>query len=124
MRALLTFLIALVLTVSAFAQSGGITDEKKEKAELARIEKLQQAAKAKYLKKPKDAKLKKDYINLTLVLANNTQASVALTSKEKYPKALRLYREILKIDPKNKEALENKNRIEMIYKSLGRPVPK
>jgi tetratricopeptide (TPR) repeat protein len=50
--------------------------------------------------------------------------SPALTPKEKYPKALALFREALKVDPKNKVALENKNMIEQIYKSMGRPIPK
>src|ERR1700693_6199252 len=37
-------------------------------------------------------------------------------SKVKYPDALRLFREALKIDPTNKDALQNKDLIESIYK--------
>jgi hypothetical protein len=46
-----------------------------------------------------------------------------LTPKEKYPKALELYRDALALDASNKEANKNKAMIEAIYKSMGRPVP-
>lgn len=114
--------LVLLLSASAFAQKP--FDEKKELAELARLEKLQTTAKAAYLKTPKDAKKKKTYVELTLTYANNLQASMALGSKQKYPKALRLYREVLKVEPSNKDAKFNKDRIEAIYKSMGMPIPK
>lgn len=116
-----TFLLIAVASVALTQQP---VNEKKELAELAKLEKMQQAAKAAHLKSPKDAKARKNYLQLSLTLANNIQASMALGSKDKYPKALRLYREVLKVDPKNKEATFNKNRIESIYKSMGRPIPK
>lgn len=119
---LLSAFSLMLAAASAPAQSN--VNEKKELAELKKLEQLQQKAKAEYTKAPKDAGKKKKYLDLTLTLANNTQASMALGSKEKYPKALRLYREVLKVDPKNKEAKENKDMIEMIYKSMGRPIPK
>lgn len=121
-KLVLSVVVALAASL-AIAQPSQV-DEQKELKELKRVETLQQRAKAAYTKKPKDAKLRAEYIKLTLVLANNTQASMALSSKDKYPKALRLYREVLKIEPKNGEALENKNRIESIYRSMGRPIPK
>jgi tetratricopeptide (TPR) repeat protein len=46
-----------------------------------------------------------------------------LTPKEKYPKALRLFREVLKLDPDNAQAKKSAETIEAIYKSMGRPVP-
>lgn len=114
--------LALIVSTVAFAQQP--VNEKKELAELAKLENMQRAARAAHLKTPKDAKLRKRYLDLSLTLANNIQASMALGSKDKYPKALRLYREVLKVDPKNKEAKFNKDRIESIYKSMGRPIPK
>lgn len=114
--------LAILLSTVVFAQQP--VNEKKELAELAKLEKMQQAAKASFSKSPKDAKVRKNYLQLSLTLANNIQASMALGSKDKYPKALRLYREVLKVDPKNKEAKFNKDRIESIYKSMGRPIPK
>lgn len=115
-----TFVLAIGL--SAIAQQP--IDSKKELAELARLEKLQIASKAAFKKSPKDAKKRKAYLDVSLLLANNTQASMALGSKDKYPKALRLYREVLVVDPANKEAKLNRDRIESIYKSMGRPIPK
>lgn len=44
--------------------------------------------------------------------------------KQKYPDALRLYEEALKLDPENEEALKNKKLILDIYKSMGRKPPK
>jgi tetratricopeptide (TPR) repeat protein len=46
-----------------------------------------------------------------------------LTPMEKYPKALDLYRQALELDPANKEAKENKDLIESIYKSMGKAIP-
>ena len=37
--------------------------------------------------------------------------------------ALKYYREVLKADPKNEEALKNKKQIEDIYESMGMPIP-
>jgi hypothetical protein len=46
-----------------------------------------------------------------------------LPPKVKYRQALRLYREVLKIDPANREAKNNSNLIISIYHSMHRPVP-
>ncbi|HRF60855.1 MAG TPA: hypothetical protein PLH94_13195 [Fimbriimonadaceae bacterium] len=120
---LLILILALVLSVTAFAQS----DAKAlatEKAKLAGLEKTYTAAKAKFTKSAKDAKVKKTYLDAANALADATMRSAALSSKEKYPKALRLFREVLKVDPANKMAMENRDMIEGIYKSMGRPIPK
>lgn len=116
------FAVFAALATGAIAQTQ--LTPRQEIAELQRIEKLQLAAKAAYQKSPKDARKKKEYVALTLALGNRVQTSGALTSKIKYPKALRLFREALTVDPKNREAIENRDRIEMIYKSMGRPIPK
>jgi tetratricopeptide (TPR) repeat protein len=47
----------------------------------------------------------------------------ALAPKEKYPKALGMFRDALEIDPNNALAAKNITLIEDIYKSMGRPVP-
>ena len=41
----------------------------------------------------------------------------------KYPAALEDFRTAVKLDPTNKEAVNNKNLIESIYRSMGRPIP-
>jgi len=78
------------------------------------------AAKAAY---GKDPKTKDAYVQATIKLATDTMGSNSLESKVKYPAALRLYREALKVDPTNKDAMDYKNLIEGIYKQMGRPVP-
>lgn len=47
----------------------------------------------------------------------------ALAPKDKYPKALGMFREALAIDPDNALAKKNVKLIEDIYASMGRPVP-
>lgn len=47
----------------------------------------------------------------------------ALAPREKYPKALGMFRDALTIDPGNTLAKDSITLIEDIYKSMGRPVP-
>ena len=95
-----------------------------EQAKLDRLKKGYVAAKAKYTKQPKNTNLKKNYIEATVAYGNAMMTSPVLSAKQKYPGALRLYREALKLDPKHKVALANKKTIEDIYKSMGREIPK
>lgn len=97
--------------------------DKKELAMLAGLEKTQLSAKAAYAKKPKDAKVKKAYIDATMKLADAELVSPALLPKVKYPRSLRHYREIRKVDPKNAKANEQIALIEGIYRSMKRPIP-
>lgn len=110
------------LVVIAPAQATKALD-KKELAMLKALQTEQAAAKAKYEKSPKDAKLKKAYVQATFKLAEAQLVSPALTPKEKYPSALRNYRTVVKLDPKNTAAKERIATIEAIYKSMGRPIP-
>jgi cytochrome c-type biogenesis protein CcmH/NrfG len=47
----------------------------------------------------------------------------ALAPKDKYPKALGMFRDALEIDPDNALATKSITLIEDIYKGMGRPVP-
>jgi len=49
--------------------------------------------------------------------------SEELAPRDKYPKALALYRRAAKIDPQNATAQKGVEQIESIYKSMNRPVP-
>lgn len=97
--------------------------DKQEMEMLAGLDRAYEAAKKAYEAKTSDAKLKTAYIDATMKLANATLVSPPLAPREKYPKSLSLYREVLKVDAKNTEAASNKKMIEDIYKSMGRPVP-
>lgn len=118
-RALLSVAFVSVL---ALAGAQGKSANKDEKL-LAQAKALYTSSKAAYTKKPKDAKLRKGYIDATISYGTISMNSPVMTPKQKYPQALRLYREALKLDPKNEIALNNKKMIESIYKSMNRPVP-
>lgn len=109
-------------------ESGLTDDEKKkldstDKAELLTMEKEQQAAKAAYVKSKEDED-KKKYIAQNLKLAKAMMESPALEPREKYRPALKLYREVLSVDPKNEEAKRWVATIEGIYKQMGMTVPR
>lgn len=93
------------------------------KPKLSELKKIQAAAKAAFEKTPKDEKAKAAYVGATVKLGTATMNADELPPREKYRGALSLYREALKLAPKNEEALENKKLIEDIYKSMGRPIP-
>ena len=92
-------------------------------ADLAKKKTAYEKAKADYTKKPTDEKLKAAYVKATVDYATGTMYANSLDPKQKYPGALRLYREALKVDPSNQDASHNKDMIEGIYKQLGRPIP-
>ena len=111
---------------SGFGLQGGYGGPAKTKAaptDLAKLRKDQSSAKAAFKKKPKDAGLKHRYVVATVKLGTATMMSETLDRKVKYRDALRLYREALKFEPDNHEALNNKDLIESIYRSMGRPIP-
>ena len=92
-------------------------------AEIANYGKAYAAAKKALAAKPKDKKLQKAFIVAGDRYATATMNAPSLPPRTKYREALRLYREVLKVDPKNKEAANNSKMIVDIYKSMGRPVP-
>jgi len=92
-------------------------------ADLAKAKTTYEAAKADYTKKSSDTKLKSAYVNATVDYATKTMYANSLDPKQKYPGALKLYREALKVDPSNADAGRNKDMIESIYKQMGRPIP-
>ena len=92
---------------------------------LARVNKLQrqyEESKAAYEKSQSTANTKY-FVEDTVRYATAVMTSPHIPAKEKYPKALNLYREAQKADPENAEAKENITLIEGIYESLGRSVP-
>ena len=125
MKASSSLWLVLCLTAAASIVKGQTppADVAKRKAELAALEKKQVAAKTVFDKSPKKPGAKASFIELSNKLAYETMMARFIPSKERYPKALRLYRSVLKVDPKNETATMWKRQIEDIYKSLGRPIP-
>lgn len=95
-----------------------------DQAKLAKLEKAYKAAKAKLAKAPTNAKAKSDFATIGAAYGHESMISPALAPKVKYPQALRIYREVLKVDPNQKVAKSESELIISIYKQMGRPVPK
>lgn len=122
-------LIAAVLAGAVLAQGAHGTanagQAKSEKEKLAKHEAAYTKAKRAYEADPKrPADKRKTLVEATVQFGATTMVSPVLTSQVKYPKALRLFREALKLDPKHAKAREYRDLIEGIYKSMGKPVPK
>lgn len=117
-----SLIVSLLLSATlVVAQTDALA---KDKANLDKLQKQYAAAKTVYAKKSKDASIKKKYVSATVAFGTATMMTGTMKPKDKYAGALRLYREALKLDPKNAEALKNKAMIEDIYRSMGRPIPK
>lgn len=122
MRLFLAFLIAMIW-VPAFAQYDKSVSPAAEKQNIAKLQKNHAAVKAAFKKNPKDAKLKKKYVDSNVALGMQYTYAGTVDRKQKYRIALGFFNEALKYDPKNKDASETKAVIVSIYKSMGRPVP-
>ncbi len=121
MTARIIALLAMGLAATfAVAQTPELEAEKKR---LVALEKTYTSAKSAHEKAPKDARLRKARVNATAALGTAIMNTPTQPPRQKYPRALRLYREALALDPKNKEATEGKAMIEGIYRSMGRPIP-
>ncbi len=118
-------LSSLLFSVAiAFAGQSPAQEDRAEKLLLARLEKEHSHAKTLFSKSPKDPKARAKYVAASNRLAYASMQALSLGPKVKYPKALRLYRDVLKVDPKNSDAIRWKKQIEDIYRSMGRPIPK
>lgn len=115
MRLLFVAALALAAALGA-AQSAS---EKK----LQQLEKTYTAAKASFAKKPKDKKVREQFVTAGVKFGHESMVSPDLPPRLKYRQALRVYREVLKVDPKNEVAKKESDLIISIYKSMGRPIP-
>ncbi len=95
-----------------------------DKAKLAKLEKEYNTAKAKLAKSPKNKKIVAEFATIGSLYGHESMLSPVLPSRIKYRQALRIYREVLKVDPKNPVAKQDSEQIISIYKSMGRPIPK
>lgn len=112
--------LSLLLAASLLAATVGAQTA----AEVSAYGKAYASAKKALSAKPKDKKLQKAFVVATDRYATATMNAPSLPPRMKYPAALRLYREALKVEPTNREAKNNSDMIVSIYKSMGRPIPK
>lgn len=89
---------------------------------VAKYKKEAEDADAKYEKDKSDAN-KKAVIEKNLAAGNYMMFEANVPPKEKYRPALKHYRKVLAVDPKNQEAMANKDKIEEIYTQMGLPIP-
>ena len=81
------------------------------------------ALEAAYEKSPANEAAKIALVGALVARADYYMYAPELAPREKYPKALALYRKAAKLDPSNATAKSGIETIEGIYKSMGRPVP-
>jgi tetratricopeptide (TPR) repeat protein len=72
---------------------------------------------------PNDEVLKKTLVDAHVQYGNYFMYESTFPPKEKYPSALRQYRIVAELDPKNVEAKQNISLIEGIYSQMGRTIP-
>lgn len=100
-----------------------VEPDPQEEEQLATLKQEYERSKETFESKKTD-EAKKEYVEATVAYATATMMAGSLLPKEKYPAALRLYREALEVDPDNETASANKELIEGIYKNnLNRPIP-
>ncbi|RYG26306.1 hypothetical protein EON82_03915 [bacterium] len=110
-------LVAIVALIPfAFAQ-------KPVDKQLAKLQTAYATAKKALAAKPKDKKVRAAFVVAADRYATAMMVESTLPPRMRYPGALRIYREVLKVDPKNVEAKNNSKMIVDVYKSMGRPVP-
>ncbi|MFQ3581619.1 MAG: hypothetical protein SNJ67_12190 [Chloracidobacterium sp.] len=88
-------------------------------AMVEKVRKLQSA----YAAAPGNAALKRDLVAAKVEYGNALRDLGQAGPRIYYPAALRMYRQVLALDADNKEATEKKKEIELIYQSMGRPIP-
>lgn len=118
-------LVFIASSVIALAQGPMFSDKPTpaDKARLIKLEKAYRAAKAVLAKSPTNPKAKKDFAAIGAAYGHESMVSPVLTPHVKYPQALRIYREVLKVDPNQETAKSESALIIRIYKQLHRPVP-
>jgi hypothetical protein len=96
----------------------------KQPPALVPLEKAYLKAKANFAKKPKDKAAREEFIKRATVFGHESMVSPDLRANVKYRQALRVYREVLKLEPQHPVARPEHDLIVKIYEQMGRPVPK
>lgn len=124
MKLCAVFLCAFLLAFTALSQGPNSSDAKKAAHDIAVLTKKRDSAKSFFDKHPKSPAARQSFVSLNDKLAYATMTADGLTPHQKYAGALHIYRQTLKVAPKDEEANHWVNMIESIYKSMHRPIPK
>jgi len=76
-----------------------------------------------YKESPNDIALKQSLISAHLKYGHFYMYNDSLAPREKYPKALKHYKAVLKLDENHQDAKDGANQIIEIYTMMGRAVP-
>ncbi len=98
----------------------------KDDPSLVPLDKAYYAAATALKKSPKDAKVKKAYVETAFKYGKTCEdnASTKLSRAVQYRAALALYRKALAVDPKHKPSIDEKQKIDGIYQSMPGGIPK
>jgi tetratricopeptide (TPR) repeat protein len=91
---------------------------------LVPFDKAFKAAEAKLKKSPKDAKVKKAYVDAAFKYGHAAMERGQVSPRIMYRASLALYRKALAVDPKHKPSLDEKKLIEDIYAGMPGGIPK
>lgn len=105
---------------------GDMTDMAPETAVDEKADKLVKEAKdfEDVYKKSNTDENKQTLIEKNMAAGNYLMFQANLNPKKKYGPALKHFKRVLELDPKNQEAMNNRMQIEDIYNSMGRDIPK
>ena len=115
MRLLLTSIVAAALAIAATP-----VDEARQ---LVKAGKFEEAIALLDKAPAKDTAVTKAKVETYLAYGDFFMFHKEMRPMQKYPGALKQYRQALALDKNNAKAKENIATIEGIYKSMGRPVP-
>ena len=96
----------------------------KDDPALVPMDKEFNAVAAKLKKSPKDAKIKKTYVETAYKYGHQVEYDEKLSTVVKYRASLALYRKVIVVDPKHAPTLTEKKKIEDVYAGMGMPIPK
>ena len=88
------------------------------------LEESYRTAKGVYERSPGNKTAKEAFVAAAVKFGHESMMTTELDPKIKYKQALRIYREVLEIDPENEVAKPESEMIVKIYEQMGKPVPK
>ena len=109
------------LSMVGFAQRGG--DGSSDPKVLKGLQSEWSAAQESFAKHPNDPKIRDRFVVAGVRFGHESMMSPLLNSHLKYAQALHVYKQVLKVDPKNPVAKKEADMMIQIYKSMGRKIP-